>query len=228
MVLYEGHHATWVGIEIVKYQTIVDAIEASPLTVGLLNACRIHASIEREVHHGLQVAVLLGNLAVALPSSSVRRLFKPSFPHHVEVGIFLVDGLHPARHRTSKGIGIGIHANAIDAHCLNPPDAVLNEIVHHMRIVLVEVGHSRYKPTLNSLLLIHLACVRVEHGSELVASAQEVGTASIACAIRLLEPFVSVEPIIARHIGHPRMLKAAMVENHVHYNLQALAMCIIN
>ena len=164
---------------------------------------------------------------ILLPRGGVGRIGHPSLADHVEVGILLVERLHPAGHSAFEGVGIGVHADAVDTDGLYPPDAVLDEIVHHIGVVLVQVGHGRDKPSLHRLTLVHLAGIRVAHRCQLIASLQEAGTARIAGATRLLEPVFQVEPVVAGHIGHPRMLEAAMVEDHVHHNLQSLLMGLV-
>ncbi len=196
MVLNKRHHRCGIGVKIVEHQTVVHAVEAAPLAVGGLDAGRIHHGVEREVHHRAEVGVVLSNLAVTLPGSGVGGVLKPCLAHNIEVGVLAVERAHPACHRFGVGIGVGVHAYAIDAHRLNPPDAVLNQVVHHMHIVLVEVGHGRYEPSLHCLLQVDIAGIGVKHRCQAVASLLEAGAARVAGALRLLEPLVQVEPVV--------------------------------
>ena len=90
VVLNECHHIRRVGVEVIEHQTVVHAIKTAPLPIGGLDARRVDHGVEREVHHRLQVTVLLGNLAVALPGGGVGRGLEPCFAHDIKVGIFLV------------------------------------------------------------------------------------------------------------------------------------------
>ena len=163
MVLNERHHATWIWIKVIEHQSVIHTVEASPLTSGLFSARRVHCGIEREVHHGLQVTVLAGQFAVFLPCGGVCRLLKPGLAHHVKIGVFFVDASHPACHRLGKRVWVCIHSDAIDAHRFYPPDAVLRQVVHHMNVVLIQVGHSRDKPSFHSLFLIHFAGIGIQY-----------------------------------------------------------------
>ena len=138
---------------------------------------RIQLLLEREVHNGLQVAVLVRQAGVFLPCSGIGRIGYPRLTYGVEVGIFLVQLLHPLGHRPTEGIRIGIHADAIDAGRLNPPLRVLDEVAHQMGILLIEVGHGRDKPSLHRFTHIHLRGIGIEHRSQLVAGLQEAGAA---------------------------------------------------
>ena len=53
----------------------------------------------------------------------------------------LVDAFHPLCHCLAVGIGVGIHAYAVYACRLYPPDGVLYKILYYMRVALVKVGH---------------------------------------------------------------------------------------
>ena len=114
----------------------------------------VECLLEREVHHGLEIASLFPLSTIILPRSGIGGYGDPGLAHGVEVGIFLAEFLHPLGHRFGKGVGIGIHADAIDAGGLYPPLGVLNEIAHQVGVVLIQVGHRRDEPTLNGLTLI--------------------------------------------------------------------------
>ena len=180
MILNECHHMARVGVEVVKHQVVIHAVKASPLVVGLLYAGRVNGGAEGEVHHRLQVAIGLGYLAATLPCCSVGRLLKPSLAHYIKVGVIAIDYLHPPGHRLSVGVWVGVHPDAVNAHRLNPPNAVLNQVVHHMCVVLIQVGHGRYEPALNGLFQVNLAGVGVKHGCQFVTRLLEVGVAWVA------------------------------------------------
>ena len=141
VVLDECHHMVYIGVEVVVHKRVVHTVEATPPVVGDFVFARVHCLIESEVHHRFQIAVFLRQTRILLPSGGVGWLCNPSFAHGVEVRIFLVQFLHPARHRSGVGVGVGVHTNAVDAHGFHPPDAVLNQISGNVRIVLVKVGH---------------------------------------------------------------------------------------
>ena len=62
VVLDEGHHARRIGIKVVVDEVVVNAVQAGSEAVGVLALGLVYLVVEAEVHDGLQVAVLLGQL----------------------------------------------------------------------------------------------------------------------------------------------------------------------
>ncbi len=234
MVLDECHHALWIWIEIIVAEHVVDAIHTIPPIIGLLVLGTIDAVEEGEVHHGRQIAVLLGEFAILLPSGGIGWLGNPSLAHGIEVWILVVKHFHPVRHRITVGVWVGVHADAVDAHGLYPPLAVLYQVLDDVWVALVEIWHAWHKPSIHRLMQIHLASVWVEHWSQLIVGLQVLvvdGSAAIHrtnlllvfCSLILRrKPFRGIEPVLRWHIGHPRMLETTVIEDHIHHHLQAL------
>ena len=132
---------------------------------------------EREVHHGLQERIVACELGTLLPGSCIGRLRHPSLANGVEVGVLLVEFLHPLCHCIGVGIRIGVHTDAVDTHSLNPPHTVLDEVAHQVRVVLVQVRHRGHEPSLDGLLHIHFRGIGIHYGRELVRGLQ-IGTLS--------------------------------------------------
>ena len=175
MVLDKGHDARRVGVEIVVYKRAIKTIQSVPPGIGLLVLGLIHLVEEREIHDGLQVAVLLGQLRILLPGSGVGGFCNPCFTYGIEVGILFVDLLHPFGHLVGECVRIGIHADAIDAYGFNPPDGVLDKVAHEVGVVLIQVGHRGHKPTLFRLHDVEFRSVGVNYWCKLVRSLQ-IGT----------------------------------------------------
>ena len=72
-------------------------------------------------------------------------------------------------HGVGIGVWVGVHAYAVDAYGLYPPDAVLDEVFYDVRVALVEVGHGGHEPSVYGLSEVYLAGVWVDDGCELVA-----------------------------------------------------------
>ena len=206
MVLKECHNIRRVGVEIVIYEVVVYAVETIPPGVGLLVLCLIDAVVEGEVHNGWQIAVLLTELGVFLPCRCVGWFCHPCLAYGVEVRIFLADNLHPLCHGVAVGIRISVHTDAVDTHCLYPPDTVLDEILDDVGIALVEVGHGGYKPSVNGLVQVNLRGIWIDHWSEFIAGLQ-IFVVHLCRSVHGLhlhgiglvlggEPFGSVEPIL--------------------------------
>ena len=92
-----------------------------------------------------------------------------------------------------------------------------------MGIVVVEVGHRRHEPTFKSFVQVYLRGVWVADRCQLVTRLL-VFLVGCRFSVCIGKPFWIVEPVLRRHISHPRMLKAAVVENHIHHHLQTMLM----
>ena len=226
VIFNKSHHAGGIGIQVVIDKVVVDTIQSCPPLIGLLRSCLIDTVIKAEVHHSLEVAVQPSHRTVFLPSSSIGRFSDPCFAYHIKVGVLFIQFSHPGSHGPSIGIGIGIHANTVDANGFNPPFAVLNQVAHHVGILLVKVGHSGYEPSVHCLTLISFGGIRVKHRSQFVRSLQVGTVLHIVQTIGCTQPLWLVEPIFRWHILHPRMFKSTMIEYHVHHQLDATCMTI--
>ena len=213
MVFYESHYAWGVFIEVIVAQRIVDAVKSLPPIVGFLVLRHRKSVEESKVHNGLQVAVLFREFTVLLPCCRIGRLCYPRFAHSIEVWIFHINAFHPRCHCFSVGIGVGVHSNAVYSDSFYPPYWVLNEVLHHVRIAMIEVGHRTYEPAVYRFCHIYLTGIGVEYRCQLVRSLQPI--------VRI------VEPILCRNVPVPQVIVAAMVENHIHYHFQtAFVACI--
>ena len=108
-----------------------------------------------------------------------------------------------------------------------------------MGVALVEVGHRRHKPSIHCFVQIHLAGVWVDHWRQFITGLEifvvhlshTIHGAYVLLMLRSLifwiEPFRCVEPVFRWHISHPRMEISAVVEYHVHHNLQSFAVGFI-
>ena len=119
---------------------------------------------------------------------NARLVFKPAFANDVEPRILACHGAVPTRHSLHVGIRIGVHADAVDSGILNPPDGVLDKICHQVGVALIEVGHTRHKPSVDGVLEVVLAHIRIMHRVKPeVGEQQRVdGGVSLACQICLL------------------------------------------
>ena len=121
-----------------------------------------------------------------MPRGGVGRFGDPRFADGVEIRIFLAELAHPFGHGDSVGIGIGVHANAVDSDGFDPPNGVLNKVFQDMGIALVEVGHGGNKPAFGGFAKVDFRGIGVENGREFVSvgSIREIGTSfSVSCAI---------------------------------------------
>ena len=109
-----------------------------------------------------------------------------------------------------------------------------------MWVALVQVRHRGHEPSLDGLLQVYFRGVGVHHGREFIRCLQ-VGTLGrlravavgrearhrVAAALLLREPLWGVQPVLRRHILRPGVLKAAVVEDHVHHHLQPFLMSLV-
>ena len=156
VILNESHHTRRVRIKVVITERIVKTIQTVPPGIGLFILGLVQLVKKREVHHRLEIGVLLSQLGIALPGCRVSGLRNPGLTNSVEIGIFRIELLHPLSHRIGIGIGIGVHTDTVNTNGLYPPDTVLNQITHQMGVMLVEVWHRGHKPTFGGLLQINL------------------------------------------------------------------------
>ena len=126
VVVEESEHVLRVFIEIVERQTVVDVVQSvSPWERGGSESLRSHEH-EREVHHSGKIGASLEiEAAAVLPESSSCSFAIPTFTHDVVAGIFLLYSLYPISHSEHIGVGVSVHANAVDAAVFNPPDRIL-------------------------------------------------------------------------------------------------------
>ena len=153
-------------------------------------------------------------LAIFLPIGTTHNVVNPCFAHNVKARILSLDGFAPTHHLVEIVIWIGVLADAIDVHPFNPPDACLNQVVHHQTVLLVEVGHGLHKPAVGSVLVTTLGGIRVVDGS---------------CAIRRRHKLaVIVKPVVAWTVGKQEILAAAVVKHNVEDVFHTLGMSSLN
>ena len=109
-----------------------------------------------------------------------------------------------------------------------------------MWVALIQIWHRRHKPAIYSLLKVNFAGIRIQNRSQLIAgllihiihSACTIYSTYLFQMFRSLvfrkQPLGSIKPVFGWHISYPRMLKTAMVENHIHHNLQSFQVSLIN
>ena len=106
-----------------------------------------------------------------------------------------------------------------------------------MGVALVQVGHRGHKPALYRFLEIDIAGIGVYDRCEFVVGKEDVvavlkgrdnmrGSALVGRS-NGRGGRKTVEPVLGRHVAKPRMVEAAMVENHVHHDFQSFAVCFI-
>ena len=194
-----------VGEKEVVREVVVDRVEASPGGGVVAEGLAAVEDVE-EVHHARQVRVDGVELVAALPECRAGLVGIPALAHDVEIGVFAEHVGGPPRHSLHVGIGIGVHADAVDLRRLYPPYRVLGEILHQMRVALVEVGHGGHEPGVDRMLEVIVGDVGVVDGGEAVVGHR------VALGM--------VEPVGRRGVLHPGVVGAGMIEDHVHHHLQ--------
>ena len=111
-------------------------------------------------------------------------------------------------------VRIGVLANTRQAEILDPPDRVLDQVVGEQRVALVEVGHRVREPAVGVGGLVVFRRVRV-----LVrrAGVRRLGTR-----------FRDVDPGSRRQVGHPPVIAAGVVGDHVHDDADALVAGLVD
>ena len=203
----EDHHFRQVMVDEIVRQAVVDARHALAPAERVGGQRPADGLLQREIHDRRQVrveAVLVG--IAALPVCQLRDRRRPAFAHDVEIGVFPAYGRAPLAHRHLLVVGVGVDAEPVQAGILDPPHGPLLEILQHIGIVEVHVGHRRHEPA--ALLQV------------------EVVARSVGIHVRReadVRPGVFGElvyPVPERQVFHPPVARAAVVGDDVHNHLQ--------
>ena len=169
---------------------------------------------EGEVHDGLEFGFLLCEVAAFLPGGDAYVVVYPCLADDVVAGVFEVHALVPAGHGGYVAVGVGVLTDAVDACVLCPPEGALDEVVHDEGIALVEVGHLAREPSVRGNEAVGGGGVGVDEGAELV-----VGLEVLA---------VVVEPVVGGEVAEEEVLRAAVVEDEVHDELDAVTVAVVD
>jgi hypothetical protein len=89
----------------------------------------------------IRVAVPVSGAAVGLPYLMQLILKLSQLSRRFEFWVLINQCFGPSCHKMFIRIRIGIHANAINACILNPPQRVLNQVIGKQWIGLIHIGH---------------------------------------------------------------------------------------
>ena len=111
-----------IGKHVVECKMIVEIVETFAPWQSLVVERLVLLYHNLEVHYSREPRILGIRAASTLPESAAAFVAIPAFSHDIEVGIFLHHAVNPPGHGLHVGIRIGIHADAVDFRCLDPPD----------------------------------------------------------------------------------------------------------
>ena len=219
VVVQEDEDVVGIGIEPVVRHGYIDVEQAGSRAVGgIVRLCESVRSQENqvEIHDGLQVGVPFGvqDGTCLPPGGESGSDGIPGFTGDVEVRIFLHRLLAPAGTEDRVHVRMRILADAVDAGVFDPPDAVLDQVVGDQRIVLVQVGHALVEPAVGEEFALGRGGVGIDGRPFVVARADEL--------------VVEIEPVFRRQVLHPPVAAAAMVEDHVHDDLHAACVGLVD
>ncbi len=212
-----NHHAAQIVVYEVVREYVVHARHAlAPFgVVAALLQCGAYRVAQRKVHDRGQVrveAVLVG--VAALPVGQLRYRRRPHLADDVHVGILVENGAAPAAHRLLLVIGVRVDAQAVEPHSLDPPYAPLREVVEHVGIVEVHIGHRAVEPPALHLIEIGARGVGVH-----VRREGKVG----------LRIFVeTVYPVLERLVAVPPVRRGAVVGHYVHDDFQIALVALVD
>lgn len=141
-----------------------------------------------------------------LPIGDGGRVIDPALADDVDVRIFVADGCDPVGDGVFVAVRKSVDAQAVEVGVFNPPYRPLLEILQGKGVAEVHVGHGAVEPAARIQLAVVFAGVRVGLGGD-----GEVGVNGEL-----------VYPIAERQVLHPPMRSAAVVRDHVHYELHSL------
>src|SRR5690554_2816832 len=165
VVLSKNRQMLGIAVKVVVGQHIVEALQAtSPAFTFIKGSAKGlgHRKVHQELHLRV-VTILIGE--ILLPVGQFGCLGYPGFTHYGEVGVLCFNPLDPLGHGLLIGVGIGIHAYALETGVLYPPNAVLNHVIAHQFVGHVHVGHTGVEPTLGGQVEIGLGRIGVGHGA---------------------------------------------------------------
>ena len=211
MVAVEDKQIVGVGVQkIFRYYLVALQQSVAP-TFAVVTKCGAHSLLQREVHHTGQVGVVAIRVTcIGLPVCHLRGGTCPALAYDIDTGILVAYGFGPLGDRHFLVVRIGIHAQSINIHSLNPPDCPLLEVFEHVGVVEVHVWHRGVEPTAVHTQEISLRGVRVGCGREL--------------PVRTCECRVLVNPVVVRQIVHPPVCRATMVRHNIHNDFQTFVM----
>ena len=85
---------------------------------------------------------------------------------------------------------------------LNPPDRILNQIIRHKRILLIQIRHGRNEPAIRLHFCVKLGNMRILNRLTAVGRRHKFA--------------IKINPILKRKILHPPVAIATVVQDHIH------------
>ena len=211
----ENQQVIQIRIDKILGQDGIDAGHALVPEDFVLAEGRKQGVLQREVHNAGQIAVEAAGVGmVLLPEGHLRDVEVPALPYDVQVRILVRERLAPLGHGSGLVVGIGVHAQAVQAGVLHPPDGPLLEVLQHKGIVQVHVGHRRNEPAaFLPVAVLHRGMGIHVHGEE---------------GVHLHVGLGHVVPVGERRVVHPPVRGAAVVGDDVHHHFQAAGMGFVD
>ncbi len=176
VVIEKRQHMVRVRYEEILSDHLIDLEETrlrALACVALVKYFALSGESQVEIHHRLELRIAAVHLRPALPPSGGRVAWIPPLTHDIEVGVLILDLLTPSHHEIIVGIGVCVHAYAVDARVFYPPYTVLYKILGKMAVTLVQVGHTGHKPSVGQYILFGLRRMRVEKHPLVVSGVDE-------------------------------------------------------
>ncbi len=171
--------------------------------------------VHREVKNIRQVRFIIRfDGRIVGPWSHKRRLRQPGFANHRKIRIFHPYASCPISHSFLFRIRIGIHADSVKTGIFDPPDAVLDEVITQIFVVLVQIGHHGVEPAFLENIAVVIGGMWIENGSR--------------PEIRFGIFWKLVDPVLRRQIVDPVMFISAVIKNHIHNHFQIFFMHRLN
>ncbi len=201
VVLGKNDQTHRVRVEVVIRQGFVDANQPA-IPRFVFRQCGAQGVVHGEIHYAGKIGhITVFIVFAALPIGHHIGVGAPLLTDNIEVGVFRHNAAGPLGQEILVGVGIGIGTDAIKIRVLNPPDAVLNQVIGHQRVALVQVRHGFHKPTVGKLLFIDVRRVRILNAGPVMGGGDEF--------------VLKVQPVVGGQIVHPPVAGSDVVENHI-------------